>query len=136
MTNDYLAKIIDRINNRCPYNQANGIHAVRLEKGYAVVEAEVRPEHKNVWNLPHGGLLFAVADVASGIAAHSLKEDMHIVTAGSSVNFLRANPDAKRLHAEGRVIKAGHTLFIVQAEVYDDQNNHLLTGQFTMYNVQ
>ena len=135
MNQSHLDSIIDRINNHCPYNTANGIRTVLLEEGHSVVEVEVKPEHLNIWGLPHGGLLFAIADVASGTAAHSTRENAHFVTADSSIHFLYANPDAKRLRAEGKVIKAGRTLFIVQAEIYDDQGNHILTGQYTMYNV-
>ena len=55
------------------------------------------------------------------------------MTAGSSFNFLFASPEAKSLRAVGQVIKPGHTLAIVQVDVYDDLENHLATGQFTMH---
>ena len=133
MTPEYRDYIIERINEHCPFNLANGIRAVSLEEGHAVVEAELRPDHKNVWGTAHGGMLFAVADVAAGLAVHSLSEGRHIVTAGSSINFLRTNPEAKLLRAEANVIKQGRSLNIVQAEVHDDQGNHLVTAQYTMF---
>ena len=133
---DFLDSIIEETNHNDPYNETNGIRAVSLEKGRSVVEVTVLPEHKNIWGLPHGGLLFAAADVAAGIAADSVREGMHIVTEGSSVHFLFANPDARKLRAEGKVIKAGRTVHIVQADVYDEADHHLLTGQFTMYNAR
>ncbi len=131
MTEEYRNYLIRRIDT-CPFNQANGFHASLPEDGFAVVEADVKPEHKNIWGLPHGGILFALADVASGLAAHSVCEG-HIVTSGSSVNFIFANENAVHLRAEGRVIKKGHALAVVQAEVYDEAGNHLLTGQFNMF---
>ena len=136
MTREYLNAIIDRINNRCPYNLTNGIRTVSLEEGHSVVEVEVKPEHLNIWGLPHGGLLFAIADVAAGTAAHSTRANAHFVTADSSIHFLYANPNAKVLRAEGSVIKTGRTLFIVQTEIYDDQDHHILTGQYTMYDAK
>ena len=136
MDREYLDQIIDRINHKCPYNETNGIRTVLLEEGHSVVEVEVRPEHLNVWGLPHGGLLFAIADVASGTAAHSTRKNAHFVTADSSIHFLYANPEAKRLRAEGRVIRSGRTLCVVQAEIYDDQDHHVLTGQYTMYDAR
>ena len=132
MTQEFTDYLINRI-NVCPYNLSNGISATHLEEGHSVIEVDVRPEHKNIWGIPHGGLLFALADVAAGLAAHSVHEGAHIVTASSSVNFLFASPDAVHLRAEGRVIKAGHTLAVMQSDVYDDAGNHLLTGQFTMH---
>ena len=77
------------------------------------------------------------ADLAAGIAADSVREGMHIVTAGSSINFLAApDPQAVKLRAEGRVIKAGRHINVVQADVYDDRENHLVTGQFNMFNTK
>ena len=132
MTEELKRFLIERINT-CPYNLDNGIVATFLEEGHSVIEVDVKPEHKNIWGIPHGGLLFAIADVASGLAAHSVHEGAHVVTASSNVNFLFASPDARHLKAEGRVIKAGHTLAVMQADVYDELGNHLITGQFTMH---
>ena len=131
MTEEYRESMIRRIDT-CPFNQANGFKASLPEEGFAIVEAEIRPEHKNIWGLPHGGILFALADVAAGLAAHSVCEG-HIVTSGSSVNFIYASESAVRIRAEGRIIKKGHALAVVQTEVYDEEGHHLLTGQFNMF---
>ena len=134
--NDYFSSLIEDTNHRDPYNETNGIRAVEIGAGRSVVEAAVLPEHKNIWGMPHGGLLFALADVAAGIAADSICEGMHIVTAGSDIHFLASNPDAKCLRAEGLVVKAGRRMIIVQTEIFDEEGKHLLTGQFTMYNAK
>jgi acyl-CoA thioesterase len=136
MTKEYLESLINEINHDDRYNETNRIWAVSLEEGSSVVEVTILPEHKNIWGLPHGGILFAAADVAAGLAADSVRRGMHIVTEGSSIHFLYANPDAKKLRAEGRVIKTGKKINIIGADVYDELGNHLLTGQFTMYNTK
>ena len=137
MTREYLDHIIEETNHNDPYNETNGLKAVRLEEGFSVVEMTILPEHKNIWGTPHGGILFGIADLAAGIAADSVREGMHIVTAGSSINFLAApDPQAVKLRAEGRVIKAGRHINVVQADVYDDRENHLVTGQFNMFNTK
>ena len=132
MTAEERRQILDRINH-CPYNSANGIAVTDVEPGLAVVEAEIRPEHKNIWGIPHGGLIFSLADIACGVACRSLRQDAYTVTAGSSLNFLYASQEIRRLRAEGRVSRSGHTLSVAQAEVYDDKGNHVATGQFTMH---
>lgn len=134
--NEYWNSIIDEINHNDPYSEANCIRAVSLEKGRSVVEVTLLPEHMNIWRVPHGGILFAAADVAAGIAADSVRQGMHIVTEGSNVHFLYANANAKTLRAEGRVIRSGKRIHVVQSDVYDDAGNHLLTGQFTMYDTK
>ena len=132
MTKEQAEKLTEWL-SRCPYDSANGIRALRVTEGRAEIGIELRPEHKNIWNIPHGGIVYSVADVACGVAADSVHEGAHIVTAGSSFNFLFASPEAKSLRAVGQVIKPGHTLAIVQVDVYDDLENHLATGQFTMH---
>ena len=122
--------------DRCPFDSANGIRALSVSEGRAEIGVGLKPEHKNIWGIPHGGIVFAAADVAAGIAADSIRPHMHIVTEGSSIHFLHANPEAKKLRAEGRVIKAGRFINIVQADVWDDLGNHLLTGQFDMFNTK
>ena len=132
MTKEQAKALTDWI-SRCPYDAAAGIKPLSVEEGRAEIGVILRPDHKNIWGIPHGGLLYSLADVACGVAADSVHIGAHVVTAGSSFNYLFANPEAKSLRAVGQVIKPGHTLAVVQADVYDDQNNHLATGQFTMH---
>ena len=132
MTKEQAEKLVEWI-SRCPYDAAMGITPLGVSEGRAEIGVTLRPEHKNIWSIPHGGLLYSLADVACGVAADSVHLGAHIVTAGSSFNFLFASPEAKSLKAVGQVIKPGHSLAIVQADVYDDQDNHLATGQFTMH---
>ena len=61
MTNEYLERLIYEINHDDPYTEANRIQAVSLKEGSSVVEVTVLPEHKNIWGLPHGGLLFVLS---------------------------------------------------------------------------
>ena len=117
----------------CPYDSFNGIRPLAVSEGHAEIGVSLKPEHKNIYGIPHGGIVFSVADVACGVAADSLNEDAHIVTAGSSLNFLYADAEAKSLRAVGQVIRSGRTLVIVQVDVYDDREHHLATGQFTMH---
>ena len=132
MTKEEAEKLTEWM-SRCPYDVANGVRPLSVTEGRAEVGVSLRPDHKNIWGIPHGALLYLLADVASGVAADSVHRDAHIVTAGSSFNFLYATSEAKSLRAVGEVIKPGHSLTIVQADVYDDQDHHLATGQFTMH---
>ena len=131
MTDEYRQEMIDRLDQSL-FNREHGFHIVELEEGRSAVEVELTPSHMNIWGHPHGGILFSLADNAAGIATRALC-GCHTETASSSINFLFASMDAKRLRAEAAVIKKGHSLVVVQTEVFDNDRNHLLTGQFTMY---
>ena len=131
MTEELREKIARSIDSN-EFNRLHGFRLTGLEDGHSVLEAELTPAHLNIWGLPHGGILFSMADTAAGVATRSVCYQ-HTVTASSHINFLFASQNAKSLRAEGTVIKKGHSLVVVQTEVYDNENNHLLTGQFTMY---
>jgi uncharacterized protein (TIGR00369 family) len=66
----------------------------------------------------HGGVVSAIADSAAGYAALSLMPaDTGVLTAEFKINFL-APAAGDRLLARGRVVKAGRTLTLAQAEVF------------------
>ena len=131
MTEETREKIIQNMDS-CTFNRVHGFRLTEVEEGRAVVETDLTPEHLNIWGHAHGGILYSMADIAAGVATRALC-GTHTVTACSSVNYLYASLNAKSLRAEGKVIKKGHSLVVSQTEVYDNEGNHLLTGQFTMY---
>jgi uncharacterized protein (TIGR00369 family) len=66
----------------------------------------------------HGGVVSAIADSAAGYAALSLMPaDTGVLTTEFKINFL-APAAGERILAGGRVVKAGRTLTLTQAEVY------------------
>jgi uncharacterized protein (TIGR00369 family) len=66
----------------------------------------------------HGGVVSAIADSAAGYAALSLMPaDTGILTTEFKINFL-APAAGERILARGRVVKAGRTLTLAQAEVF------------------
>ena len=66
----------------------------------------------------HGGVVSAIADSAAGYAALSLMPaDTGVLTAEFKINFL-APAAGERILARGRVVKAGRTFTLAQAEVF------------------
>jgi uncharacterized protein (TIGR00369 family) len=66
----------------------------------------------------HGGVVSAIADSAAGYAALSLMPaDTGVLTAEFKINFL-APAAGELILARGRVVKAGRTLTLAQAEVF------------------
>lgn len=122
--------LMDRI-DRCPFNRANGIRAAEVREGYARIEVELEEDSLNIWGVPHGGLLFAMADVASGLAAQST-HDGRTVTVSANVNFLTSSR-GKRLTAIGRERKSGRSTGFYDVEITDDSGVLLLTGQYVMH---
>ena len=66
----------------------------------------------------HGGVVGAIADSAAGYAALSLMPaDTGVLTTEFKINFL-APAEGEHILARGRVVKAGRTLTLAQAEVF------------------
>ena len=124
----------ERINN-CPFNRYNKIRAVSVEEGRSLVEAELSPESMNIWDLPHGGLLFALGDVAAGLAAHSLNSTK-VVTVSATISFLAAaDRKASFLQARGTVLKAGRSTLFISVEITDSTGTEVAAGQYVMHRV-
>jgi uncharacterized protein (TIGR00369 family) len=91
-----------------------------VEPGHVVVEFDAGPQHANPMGTLHGGILCDVADAAMGLAYSStLEEGESFTTLELKINFLK--PVWKgHLRAEGRVVKRGKTVGLVECDVTDE----------------
>ena len=90
------------------------------EVGLGRVEIVLRPGQavSQQHGFVHAGAVSAIADSAAGYAALTLMPaDAGILTAEFKINLL-APATGDRLIARGRVVKAGRTLTLAQAEVF------------------
>jgi len=110
-----------------------GARLVSLAPGLSRIEAPILPGSRQQHGFGHAGLTFAIGDSAAGYAALSVMADNHEVLTSEMKIHLLAPAKGDLLIAEGRVIKPGRRLVIVQADVYAldaGQQTHvaLLTG--------
>lgn len=111
-----------------------GAAIATLEHGSATLTSPIREGFKQQQGFGHAALTFALGDTAAGYAALSvMPENCEVLTTEMKINLL-APAKGVQLRAEGRVIKPGRRLVIVQADVYADQEDGstrhiaLLTG--------
>ena len=105
-----------------------GMHLVTLKEGYAEAEVVLEKRHGNPHGTIHGGLILTLADNTCGAACATY--GVRVVTVSSSLNFLRANPNAKRLIARAEVIKKGRWIYVTEGRLYDEDDLLLATGLF------
>ncbi|SEO61999.1 uncharacterized domain 1-containing protein [Salinihabitans flavidus] len=110
-----------------------GGQVVSVAEGQVTIAAPILPGMMQQQGYGHGGLSFALGDTAAGYSALTMvPEGYGVLSTEMKINFL--SPAAGvRLRAEGRVIKPGRRLLIVQADVYaetegGDRHVALLTG--------
>ena len=89
----------------------------------ATIETEVGPQHANPLGTLHGGILCDIADAAMGLAyASMLLEGESFTTIELKINFLKPIWTG-RLRAEGRVVKRGRTVGLVESDVFDTKGS-------------
>ena len=96
-----------------------GFELEAAETGRAVLRMRVRPRHRQVHGVVHGGILAALADTAGGLASYMVvPRGTRIATVEMKINFLEP---VKRgtLVAEARVLRRGRNFIIVECDVQD-----------------
>ena len=113
------------------FNAHNGIQLVDVDDHCSVVEVTLTPNSLNPLKTVHGGLIFSLLDVATGVAARS--GGRMTVTQDASIYFLRPGKDTKKLTAIGRVIKEGRQTGLCEAEVFTDDGTLIAKGSATVF---
>ncbi|KNG94794.1 PaaI family thioesterase [Pseudaestuariivita atlantica] len=106
-----------------------------IADGTVTITAPILDLAKQQHGHGHAALTFAIADSAAGYAALTLMDaEAEVLTAEMKINLL-APASGDRLIAEGRVIKPGRRLVIVQSDVFaetDGTRRHIAIAQGTM----
>ena len=132
MTPEQLEKIKEFVSISDTFNIWNNLELTEVGDCTATIEVPITPNSLNSWNTPHGGLLFAMADVACGVAAVSARMEK-CVTASASIDYIAAAGSTGRLKAVARVLRSGRKLCFCCAEVRDDKGTLLNRLNTTMY---
>ena len=128
---DTLRDQLSQINATVDHQEASVV--TEVGDGTSVVEVKLAPESLNPLGMAHGGLIFTLCDVATGVAART--GGRITVTLDSSIQFLRPGKDTSKLVAHGRVVKEGRTTGLVSAEVFNDAGELLATASVMVYYV-
>lgn len=111
----------------------------RVEPGEIDIRLPVRPEISQQHGFVHAGAIAAIADSACGYAAFSLMgADSGVLAVEFKINLL-APGAGDYLVARGRVVRAGRTLTVCQADVVamtNGEEKQVALMQGTIMNVQ
>jgi uncharacterized protein (TIGR00369 family) len=91
--------------------------------GRATMEMDVDERLANPMGTLHGGVLCDLSDAAMGIAyASELERGESFTTLELKINFMKPVWRA-HLRAEGKVVKRGRTVGLVECDVFDDKGS-------------
>ena len=90
---------------RAPWARKLGVRYLDLRPGCCRVALTLRPAMLNHLGMPHGGVIFSLADVAFGAASNARGGTW--VALSMTISFLAAAPPGARLVAEARERRQG-----------------------------
>jgi acyl-CoA thioesterase len=134
MTPEEKQRRFDLFNSYDDFNRHNGLRLVDVDDGVSTVEVTLRKEGLNPHGIAHGGLIFTLCDVATGVAARS--GGRNTVSQDASIYFRRPGTRTEKLTAKGRVIKEGRTTGYTEAEVYTDDGTLIAKAGVTVHYIE
>src|SRR5262245_28860341 len=122
-----------------PFNRLLGLELTALSDGFARMELPFRPEFIGDPFRPalHGGVISTICDTCGGAAAFSvIALGDRVSTVDLRVDYLRPGR-GERLVAEGRVVRAGNRVCVVNLTVFhpDSETEPVAEGR-CVYNIR
>ena len=98
-----------------------GFRVEAVSRGRAVLRLDIKSRHRQMQGVVHGGILAALADTASAIAAYTaVPPGTAIATVELKINYLEAVVRGS-LRAKGRVLRTGRNFVVAECEILDGQ---------------
>jgi len=105
-----------------PFMQHNHMKITKVSTECSEIQMEVHPDGLNIMGMVHGGLIYSLADVVTGITARA--DGRKYVTQSAHVNFI-GNVSKGTVTAKGILVRRGRSIVIVRG-VVEDENGKLL----------
>ena len=125
--------LIDNKNGLDAFTADMGIVIRSIEDTKAVVEMTISEKLKNPIGSVHGGALFTLADIASGLVATA--DGTKATTLDSNIRYLKAAfvGRTEYVRAEATLKKAGKKVRVVEVEIADDKEEILCIATFGFF---
>jgi acyl-CoA thioesterase len=125
-----LEEIRERI-ERDPFARHLGIELLELSEGHSKVALTVSEGMLNFAGIPHGGVIFSLADAAFAAASNS--HGQLSVALNVSISFLAAAPLGARLYAEATEENLGRRTALYRLAVTAEDGTLIALCQGTVY---
>ena len=100
-----------------------GFDVESVHEGRAIFGLDVRPSHKQIHDVVHGGILAALADTTAAIAAYTaVPGGVELATLELKINYLEPVPGG-RIKADARVLRAGRNFVVTECEIFNESGS-------------
>ena len=100
-----------------------GFDVESVHSGRAVFFLDVKPAHKQIHGVVHGGILAALADTTAAIAAYTaVPRGVELATLELKINYLEPVPGG-RVKADARVLRAGRNFIVTECDIFNQSGS-------------
>src|SRR3974390_505654 len=100
-----------------------GFDVESVHDGRAVFRLDVRPTHKQIHGVVHGGIIAALADTTAAIAAFTaVPLGVELATLELKINYLEPVPGG-RVKADARVLRAGRNFIVTECDIFNQSGS-------------
>lgn len=100
-----------------------GFDVESVHDGRAIFKLDVRPSHKQIHGVVHGGILAALADTTAAIAAYTaVPRGVELATLELKINYMEPVPGG-RVKADARVLRAGRNFIVTECEIFNESGS-------------
>jgi uncharacterized protein (TIGR00369 family) len=97
-----------------------GFDVESVHDGRAIFRLDVRPRHKQIHGVVHGGILAALADTTAAIAAYTaVPRGVELATLELKINYLEPVPGGT-VKADAKVLRAGRNFIVTECEIFNE----------------
>jgi len=114
-----------------PFARYLGIELLALDEGYSKATMVVAEHMLNLHGIPHGGVIFSLADAAFAAASNS--HGQVAVALNVSINYLAAVPAGTRLYAEASEESLGRRIALYRMSVTAEDGTLVALCHGTVY---
>jgi len=116
-------RVTEMVRQRMKESQSSellGFDVDSVHDGRAIFSLKVRPSHKQIHGVVHGGILAALADTAAAIAAYTVvPRGVELATLELKINYLEPVPGGT-IKADARVLRGGRNFIVTECEIFNE----------------
>ena len=106
------------------------IQIITIEAGHCELEVEITETMLNLYGSVHGGVLYTLCDIASGMSAYAY--ECSNVTLNGTINYLKP-AGVGRLRVVCNTIHKGRTTVVNDVLIKDSEEDYIASARMTMY---
>lgn len=116
-----------------PYIAYSGIELIEYSDGKCLGRIKIEEHHKNLHKTVHGGSIFSLADTVAGYTA--MTNGKIVTTLNASIDYLHPVINTEYLYCEGKIVKDGKNVTVVNTILTDDKGVNVAQATFSCFNV-